>query len=277
MQLNQLIKQHPSLAHAEEMLQICKPLQKLGISYFAHVRIERNGFFSGNGTRPDFLTHYLEQGYQNFDLHLGLDDPEQRYILWDALKLHGKTKQLYEAEAEFGFNHTITLVDHKPGTMELYHFSTKLGHYFMNAYYLQHLDLLEKFIAYFHGQLLLNDTLNEAYKMGFKVSNQGGGFQNKQNLILTQDTEIADFLEEIGDTKVPIMDPKMQTKVSRRERQCAFYLLEGYTSKEIAEKLYLSPRTVEVYLERLRTRFGSKNKIQLARHIIETNLLKQNS
>ena len=60
----------------------------------------------------------------------------------------------------------------------------------------------------------------------------------------------------------------------RREYECAHYLLDGYTSKEIAEKLNISSRTVEVYFERLKTRFNSRNKLQLVRHLMENVFLK---
>jgi DNA-binding CsgD family transcriptional regulator len=42
--------------------------------------------------------------------------------------------------------------------------------------------------------------------------------------------------------------------LSRREREVVRLLLDGATVKEVAARLELSPRTVETYLQRLKTR-----------------------
>lgn len=273
MQISQLLKQHPSLIYADEMMQACKPLQKLGIHYFSHVRIDEHGAISGNCTDPAFFNYYLEYGYQNFDLHLSGHSPLQRYFLWDFVTLYGKTEELYRACIEFGKTHTFTIIEGGEKEKNLYHFATKPGNSYMNNFYIQHLDLLEQFIAYFKEQLFLNNHLNKAYDLRLNISKQEGGYLMKESQALVETDHVNEFLQDIGHVKGPHLDPNLVAKITRREHQCAHYLLEGYTSKEIADKLYLSPRTVEVYLERLRARFGSKNKIQLARHIIEAKLL----
>lgn len=48
-----------------------------------------------------------------------------------------------------------------------------------------------------------------------------------------------------------------------RQMDCLFYLLRGKTSKQIAEALGLSPRTVEQYVEQLKHKFSCKNKSEL--------------
>lgn len=75
------------------------------------------------------------------------------------------------------------------------------------------------------------------------------------------------------DDQVLKEDKKKITHLSRRELQCAICLLKGKTSLETASLLYISPRTVEVYILRLRKRFGSKNRIQLVKSLLESGLL----
>lgn len=53
------------------------------------------------------------------------------------------------------------------------------------------------------------------------------------------------------------------TSLTRRERQVVGLLSQGMTSKEIARKLSLSPRTVEDYRATLRKKFGAKNTSEL--------------
>lgn len=62
--------------------------------------------------------------------------------------------------------------------------------------------------------------------------------------------------------------------ISGREKECAQHLIAGMTSKETARLLCLSPRTVEVYLERLKTRFKCRNKVQLAAVLAGQGIIK---
>lgn len=54
-------------------------------------------------------------------------------------------------------------------------------------------------------------------------------------------------------------------ELSRRERQVAMLLVEGLTSKEIARRLDISPRTVDVHKNRMITRYGVRNSLELVR------------
>lgn len=54
-----------------------------------------------------------------------------------------------------------------------------------------------------------------------------------------------------------------QAKVSRREKECLYYLAQGMTAKEIARVLSLSPRTIEFYIENMKKKFNCSNRIEL--------------
>lgn len=51
--------------------------------------------------------------------------------------------------------------------------------------------------------------------------------------------------------------------LSEREREVGALVLEGYTQKQIGTKLYLSPRTVEQHVARLRQKLGAANRAEL--------------
>jgi DNA-binding CsgD family transcriptional regulator len=57
--------------------------------------------------------------------------------------------------------------------------------------------------------------------------------------------------------------------LSRREAQCLFYLIRGKTTKGIANKLNLSRRTVEHYIEAIKNKFNCCNKSDLIEKSIE--------
>ncbi|KTD33471.1 Response regulator containing a CheY-like receiver domain and an HTH DNA-binding domain protein [Legionella moravica] len=275
MDLNSFLKNHPTLLFAEDMKTICQPLFKLGIDYFSHVMINSQNEMTANASNPEYFRFYFEQGFHQSDLHTAHFDIPQRYVLWHLVKREGKAEELYQSGIEFGLFYIFTVIERAGNEQNYYHFAAKSHKDYMNEFYFRHIDLLEQFIAYYKHSVLLNDRLNRAYKLPYKINNTTGSHIIKVDFSssLTSVT-IRDYLNSIQ-VKSNLAQPVLE--LSRRELQCALYLLEGKTSMEIAHLLNLSPRTVEVYFNRLKNRFGSKNKIQLVRHLIETGLLNQTS
>jgi len=58
-------------------------------------------------------------------------------------------------------------------------------------------------------------------------------------------------------------------KLSNRERECLYYLIQGASAKEIARILALSSRTIEFYFIRMRTKFNCANRMELATKAIQ--------
>jgi DNA-binding CsgD family transcriptional regulator len=52
-------------------------------------------------------------------------------------------------------------------------------------------------------------------------------------------------------------------KLSKRQLECLRYLMEGNSTKDIAKKLNLSPRTIEHYLDCIRKKFRCKSRVEL--------------
>ena len=271
MDLNSFLKNHPTLIFAEDMRTICQPLFKLGIDYFSHVMINSNNEMTANASNPEYFRFYFEQGFHQSDLHTAKFDIPQRYVLWHLVKREGKAEELYQSGIEYGLFYIFTIIERSLTEQNYYHFAAKSHKDYMNDFYFRHIDLLEQFIAYYKHSMLLNDGLNRAYKLPYKIKNTTGSHIIKVDFSssLTPVT-IKDYLNSI---QLKSNSNKPVSELSRRELQCALYLLEGKTSMEIALLLNLSPRTVEVYFNRLKNRFGSKNKIQLVRHLIESGLL----
>ena len=61
----------------------------------------------------------------------------------------------------------------------------------------------------------------------------------------------------------------LRKMLTRREIDCVILLLESFTAKEIAEKLALSPRTVERHLEHVKTKLKCSNKTELVIKLLE--------
>lgn len=61
--------------------------------------------------------------------------------------------------------------------------------------------------------------------------------------------------------------------LSEREREVLKLLARGFTSREIGKKLFLSPRTIETYRERIAVKLNLKHRSELVDYAIKHKLL----
>lgn len=66
----------------------------------------------------------------------------------------------------------------------------------------------------------------------------------------------------------------IQMKLSAREKEVLEYICQGYSNTEIAEKMFLSQRTVETHRSNLLSKTEVKNTVQLVTFAIRNNLVK---
>lgn len=52
-------------------------------------------------------------------------------------------------------------------------------------------------------------------------------------------------------------------KLTSREQDCLYFYVKGYSSKEIAEKLRLSPRTIECHINNIKSKLGVNKRSEL--------------
>lgn len=60
--------------------------------------------------------------------------------------------------------------------------------------------------------------------------------------------------------------------LTMKEKMVIKYLLDGFSSKEIAAKLDISPRTVETHRANVLSKFGLRNTIELIKKIVEQKI-----
>jgi len=61
--------------------------------------------------------------------------------------------------------------------------------------------------------------------------------------------------------------------LSEREREILKLVADGKTSREIAERLSISPKTVDTYRSRLMSKIGVKNLVGLVKFAIRHGLI----
>ena len=83
------------------------------------------------------------------------------------------------------------------------------------------------------------------------------------------------FSGEVGQA---LKDYQRSTKVdmpvlSRREKEILALIAEGYTSPQIAEKIFVSPHTVDTHRKNLLTKLDVKNTATLIKLAVERKLI----
>ena len=69
------------------------------------------------------------------------------------------------------------------------------------------------------------------------------------------------------------VDSQDKNMLSQREREVLQLLATGYTNQQIADRLYLSVKTVETYKARLKEKLGLQGRAELVRYAIKIGLL----
>ena len=63
-------------------------------------------------------------------------------------------------------------------------------------------------------------------------------------------------------------------ELSKREKQILILVAEGYKNQEIAEKLFISVRTVHTHRVNITNKLGTRNVVQLIHYAIQKGLFK---
>ncbi len=71
------------------------------------------------------------------------------------------------------------------------------------------------------------------------------------------------------------MQDVTQQSLSRRQAEIANLIVAGNSSREIAEALFLSPRTVEHHIEAIFNRLGVRSRVELVTELLRPGLLER--
>ena len=80
---------------------------------------------------------------------------------------------------------------------------------------------------------------------------------------------LADLLLEGCDpARTPALSSsQLSSQLSTREREVALLAADGMTSRDIADRLFVSPRTVDNHLQRVYTKLGVTSRAELSRRL----------
>lgn len=265
--MSDIILKHPALIYNYDVETICRPLAKLGITYFAHVNVTKQGELTGISNNARFAEHYLRNKYYNADIHLSKRSNLGNFIVWDTIERIGQSEKMHREAAQFGVMHTFTIIDKKHFSNDFYHFASNVSNKSINHVYIENFDLLQIFIKYFNDTIhsCRSSSLAEAYNIKFKIDTEAPGYTIREDSHFlsyqNKRTEFLKDLKKIKDNKLSKNEAILS--LSPQQYSCLKLLSQGNSAKSIAGILNLSPRTVENYIYNLRKMLKCSNSKEL--------------
>lgn len=235
-----LSKNHIAMTSCELLTDIMLPLLKShGITVFNYYKMYFDGRVIRLSTDRASTENYFKKNYlEKLTLpKIPLDKP-LNYFIWLT---EDCPEMLLDNAINFDISNGISLAERHSDYMEYFAFATTRNNTsIINTFYINNFDLLQKYCLYFRDQA--KKLLDIAEKNHILTKNKN----------LLRDPSKIDFSTNTSQL------------LTNRQLECALLLIKGMKYKEIASQLNISPRTVEVHLNQLKTKFDCRNSVELA-------------
>lgn len=251
------LENHISLTSCNHIKQICTPLHSLGILDFIYLRIYKaNGKFIDLSSNSDWSTLYFKKLY-NHEYPENIVQKHTHILNISNIELwcFDEDNIIWaEAKEFFNLGNGITIVKENADYKEIYYFASHKTNYKINYFYLNNLDLLEKFTYYFKEKAAKLIKLHESFKL------------DTPNIYAKKaipDLDSADlrrkFFSEIQHTKFYSNNYFLR----QRELECIKWLSRGKSFHEIAKILEISERTVETHINNVKKKLNCYKSTEL--------------
>lgn len=238
----------------QQMSVICEPLEQLGIKYFYYLKFYKNGNILYLENKPTLLNYVIKNNltlkqYNSFVKEikklLQKDFQHSKCIFWKEFP----QEEVHEVLNKLNIGNIITFCNKTDVYLEAYGFGSKKDNNDVLDFYINNLDIFNRFFCYFKAIISSLIKLDDEEKL--LACNP----IEKENIIINfpcaETIKIKNFLEK---TTPKVYYLKNGTRLGIREAECLAYLSRGYSVKETAKILRLSPRTVESYLNAIKTK-----------------------
>lgn len=269
---------------------ICKPLfEKTVIKGLQFQKIYLNGSRSVLNSNFDFLHHafikstaVMKKTYTPL-----LINQNERYCFLETWIENITNKNMYnvysklyaEKQNLFGVRNQFSIWNKNQNYLENFSFWVNENTINANSFYINNLNLLEQFRLYFldKAKSLIEASDKELIVRPWRDINSDVVHIDGTNNIFTY-VRSKDY---VTNDKLSLMPQKIHFKISgidkyitKKELECALKLMQGKNNLEIANSLFVSPRTVETHLNSLRNKINVSNRQQLIDFLVQLGVNK---
>jgi LuxR family quorum-sensing system transcriptional regulator SolR len=250
------LKNNIAIESSIDLEHISQPLKKTGIELFGYHRLYNDGTEIMLCNDAIWTAYYYNNKFtiENGVLEkVGLDKFE--YIIWPT---EWPKCSMRKAKEISHISHLMSLKLNSENYCEFFGFATKLNSiYCRNSIniFLNNIDVFKKFCLHFkkvasHILKICESNRIIPVNADYLSQNRLKNIRNKNYYTLGN------------------------TIFSDRELDCIKYLLMGKTMREISEKLFISPRTVETHLENIKNKLGCNKKSEAISKLLEIDSIR---
>lgn len=228
-----------------------------GVTYFTYHRIDNDGHYTVMVDRPDWAEYYVANELYKMDPFLRCPDNFQTGICCIDEKGTAQIKSLIRKEYQHFFKSTpgMMFIEKQDSYVEFFGFTGSYNSAQLNHLFSHDSFLLKRFIDHFKEELRIPLKEMQLAPNSLPILKGEDYYFNPFPEEKLKESHY-EFLCKIGLEE----EVKWAKILSKRERECLVYLLNGQSAKETAGLLSLSPRTIEFYFENIKIKLNCHNK-----------------
>lgn len=242
------------------------PLKEtFGIQLFEYRKFLPDGFSLGLITDPSwnelFCSRFLGHSLQLYEEEISSVSGSKETMFFRT-GTPKKTDYCGQALVEHGFWNGFSLYKPHASHIEGFYFLANIPSPSGLNFYINHLDILHIFTTYFSHKIEPIMAGPGAQKLYSRIVAQEKYIQGPCK---KQHKTFNDMLQSlrIEEFQMPTATGDKNVLISLREFQCLYLMSKGQTFKEIGKNLDLSPRTVESYINNLKSKTETNSKSEL--------------
>lgn len=244
-----------SSIYHNKMMRMAKLLEDhFGVNHFWYYRVTYSGHYCFVGTHT--LWNEFSFAHDVFGKFPYLRHPDSLTTgisLMKSISYDPYMELLNTAAEQFGINLHIHLLKKIPEGIEGYGFGTHSKLRLNDEHLLNELPLLKQFIKQFRDEnknifkIIYDNQVDLASHIGSAF------YENATKLSLPKNRD--EFLRKIGFQEI--------LTLSHQERQIFKALANGFPAQDIAKELFLSKRTIEHYIENIKSKLFIDSRVEL--------------
>jgi DNA-binding CsgD family transcriptional regulator len=236
---------------------LTEPLREnFDITHFGFIRMFENGQLFRIANNPAWSRKYFEnEFYNDADIYDMKNIPlqESRFVILTGAPINPHCQSLCY---EFNIWNYMLIYERFETHGDFWFFATTRSNAQIVNFYINNKNLLKHFTLYFKEKACDLLKVNEATPL--ITTTLSPLDENAQ-----ESEDIQNFINEISYHKYYLGGKLSGKSLSKREYECLFFFSQGRTMKEIAEKMKLSPRTVEVHINNIKIKTGCHTRGEL--------------